>query len=73
MVFDNGKKTYIKMPDSIQQANMPVLFIREKGKNDLVLVNYRIKGNFYIIDRLIDTAELRVSDKEVIKIERTNN
>lgn len=68
MVFDDGKKTFIKFSSSPRQTQMPVLFIKEKGKKDLSLVNYRIKDNFYIVDRLFTQAELRVSEKESVKI-----
>jgi type IV secretion system protein VirB9 len=58
-VFDDGKKTYINFPDNIGTTEAPPLFIRsEDGQADLV--NYRVKGHFYIVDRLFDHAELRV-------------
>lgn len=68
MVFDDRSKTYIKMPVTIKQGNSPILFIKEKGKKELSLVNYRIKDNFYIVDRLFEQAEIRVSEKESIRI-----
>jgi type IV secretion system protein VirB9 len=70
MVFDNGNKTFIKLPKTIHQGNSPILFIKEKGRKDLSLINFRIKDDFYIIDRILDMAELRVSDKEFIQIYR---
>jgi type IV secretion system protein VirB9 len=68
MIFDDGMKTYIKMPSSIRQGNAPVLFIKEKGKKELSLVNYRIKDGYYIVDRLFSQAELRVSEKDYVRI-----
>lgn len=68
MVFDDGLKTYIKMPESVKQGNAPVLFVKEKGSKNLSIVNYRVKNNFYIVDRLFKNAEMRVSEKETIKI-----
>ena len=37
------------------------------------LVNYRVKNDTYVIDRLIDAAELRVGqkDQEIVRITRT--
>ena len=69
IVFDDGAKTFIKMPENVSQGNMPVLFIKEKGnRKKLALVNYRVKDGFYIVDRLFDEAELRVSEKEFVRI-----
>ena len=58
-VFDDGKKTYINFPESIGTTEAPPLFIRN-GDGEADLVNYRVKGHFYIVDRLFDHAELRV-------------
>jgi P-type conjugative transfer protein TrbG len=58
-VFDDGKKTYINFPENIGTTEAPPLFIRsDDGQADLV--NYRVKGHFYVVDRLFDHAELRV-------------
>lgn len=67
MVFDDGEKTYIQF-NSMSKNKMPILFIKEPNKKDISLVNYRIKDNYYIVDKLFIEAELRVSDKEKIKI-----
>jgi type IV secretion system protein VirB9 len=58
-VFDDGQKTYINFPESIGTTEAPPLFIRN-GDSEADLVNYRVKGHFYIVDRLFDHAELRV-------------
>ncbi len=58
-VFDDGKKTYINFPENIGTTEAPPLFIRG-GDGQADLVNYRVKGHFYIVDRLFDHAELRV-------------
>ena len=65
--FDDGKKTYIKMPDVMTSGDAPALFIFEDGK--LVLVNYRIRKCYYIVDRLFDQAEMR-NGKQIVKIKR---
>lgn len=61
-VFNDKTKTYIVMKDNLQE--MPTLYIVD-GKN-LLLVNYRTKGNFIIVDRLFDKAELKIGDKKII-------
>jgi len=47
---------------------MPVLFAKGKGKKDVSLINYRVKDNYYIVDKIFAEAQLRVSDKEIITI-----
>lgn len=61
-VFNDKVKTYIILKDTLQE--MPSLYIKE-GK-DLLLVNYRVKNNYLIVDRLFDKAELRLGKKKVI-------
>lgn len=61
-VFNDKTKTYILLKEELQE--MPSLYIKE-GKN-LLLVNYRKKGNYLIVDRLFDEAELRIENKKVI-------
>lgn len=66
-VFDDGSKTYIQMPRNLKVTEAPVLFLLDDKKNPLI-VNYRVKGDLYIIDRLIEKAELRVGHDKAIKI-----
>jgi type IV secretion system protein VirB9 len=57
--FDDGHKTYIQFPPKVTVTEAPPLFVM--GRNgDAQLVNYRVKGDWYIVDRLFDKAELRL-------------
>lgn len=70
-VFDDGNKVYIQFPERLTQGEAPPLFISgDKGKVELV--NYRVKGNTYIVDRLFKAAELRLGEKkqQVVRITR---
>jgi type IV secretion system protein TrbG len=72
-VFDDGAKVYIQFPSSLPQGEAPPLFVQgSEGKP--ALVNYRVKGNTYIVDRLFAVAELRlgVSPQSVVKIIRSD-
>lgn len=62
-VFDDGLKTYIEFPESLKAYEAPVLFISTPS-HATQLVNYRKKGDFYIVDRLFNKAELRVGEKD---------
>ncbi|UUL82592.1 P-type conjugative transfer protein TrbG [Sphingomonas qomolangmaensis] len=69
--FDDGRQTFIEFPAGIGVGEAPPLFvIGEQG--DAQLVNYRMSGRFYVIDRLFDTAELRLGAKKqaVVRIDR---
>jgi type IV secretion system protein TrbG len=57
--FDDGQKTFIQFPPKVAVTEAPPLFVL--GRNgDAQLVNYRVKGDWYIVDRLFDKAELRL-------------
>lgn len=68
MVFDDGKKMFIKFKRL--SGRLPVLFGRERGKKMLSMLNYTVKDNCYIVDRICDEAELRVTEDEKIRIKR---
>lgn len=70
MVFDDGEKTVIKFSKSA--SKLPALFIKEKGHKEASMANFTIKDNCYIIDRVIDRAELRYSDTDIITITRND-
>jgi type IV secretion system protein VirB9 len=71
--FDDGKKVYIEFPRRIDQGEAPPLFIvGADGGNELV--NYRMRGNYYIVDRLFAAAELRLGTdpQQVVRISRSD-
>ena len=55
MVFNDGSKTYIKFPNHVQDS--PSLFVGDK--KDSRIVNYRVQGNYYIVDNIFYLAQLR--------------
>ena len=69
--FDDGRKTYIQFPPKVAVTEAPPLFVM--GRNgDAQLVNYRVKGDWYIVDRLFDKAELRIGEapQSIIGLDR---
>lgn len=68
IVFDDGKKTYFHMSDHMKTTEAPALFM--KGKDGLQLVNYRVQGDYYIADRLINSSAQMVNGKEIVLITR---
>jgi len=73
--FDDGKKVYVEFPAGIGQGEMPPLFIVGPQGKTSELVNYRVRGNHMIIDRLFAAAELRLGDggsESRVRIVRTD-
>lgn len=68
-VFDDGSKTFIEMSPAIKSYDAPSLFVLDDDDNPL-MVNYRVKGNYYIVDRLFQKAELRVGPKQAVDLVR---
>lgn len=69
--FDDGHQTFIEFPASIAVGEAPPLFvIGDQG--DTQLVNYRMSGRFYVVDRLFAAAELRLGTEKqaVVRIQR---
>lgn len=72
--FDDGRKVYIQFPARIDQGEAPPLFV-VSSEGETQLVNYRVKGRYYIVDRLFARAELRLGEKDqqVVRIDRTSS
>jgi type IV secretion system protein TrbG len=69
--FDDGRQTFIAFPASISVGEAPPLFVT--GANGQAqLVNYRMHGAYYVVDRLFDAAELRLGEKhqDMVRITR---
>jgi type IV secretion system protein VirB9 len=72
--FDDGRQVFIEFPSGIAQGEMPPLWvIGPDGGADLV--NYRVRGNHMIVDRLFAAAELRLGGEhqEKVRIVRTDS
>ncbi len=69
--FDDGLKVYIEFPGRIDQGEAPPLFVVGPS-GDSELVNYRVRRNYYIVDRLFAAAELRLGQdsQQVVRISR---
>ena len=56
--FDDGQQVFIEMPEKIRTMEAPPLFVI--GDEGTELVNYRVQGKYYVVDRLFNKAELRL-------------
>jgi type IV secretion system protein VirB9 len=72
-VYTDGTKTYIDFPDKMLVTTAPVLLaLGSNGKTELV--NYRVNGSVYIVDRVLTRAELISgvgSDQRAVRITYT--
>ena len=57
-VFDDGQHTYLIYPNDGRFRELPTMLIVSNGKSELV--NFRVEGSRYIVDRLFDKAILVV-------------
>lgn len=62
VVFDDGRFTYYKLPQDIQE--LPALFAVIDG-TDYSLVNFEVKGQYLVAQRLMPVAVLKLGRAEV--------
>jgi type IV secretion system protein TrbG len=72
-VFDDGTKVFIQFPGGLAQSEAPPLFVIGPDGRP-ALVNYRVRGTTYIVDRLFAAAELRLgtAPQRVVRIVHTD-
>lgn len=70
-VFDDGRRTWIEFAPGVAAADMPPLFVVTGEGAELV--NYRVQGQRYLVDRVFERAELRLGTRApvVVRIDRT--
>jgi type IV secretion system protein VirB9 len=71
--FDDGHQVFIAFPSGIAQGEMPPLWVIGAA-GGAELVNYRVRGNHMIVDRLFAAAELRLGadPQQRVRIIRTD-
>lgn len=65
-VYDDGRRTYIQMDETVLHTQSPVLFNHRNER-----LNYRVNKNLIIIDELIEKVTLR-RGKEKVTIKKKN-
>lgn len=78
-VYNDGLQTVIEMPFAMKQTEAPTLLVvRAEGglfaDDDVVQVNFRVKGTRYVVDTVFDVADLVVgvgSSQQKVRIRRT--
>src|SRR3546814_18984857 len=73
--FDDGRQVFIEFPKGIGQGELPPLFVVGSEGDTSELVNYRVRGNYVVVDRLFAAAELRFGsgkNQKRVRITRTD-
>ena len=52
--FDDGSHVYVQMPSGMKSSEAPALLI--SAGNGTQMANYRVAGNYYVVDRLFSDA-----------------
>jgi type IV secretion system protein TrbG len=69
LAFDDGEHTYVEFPANTLSADMPTLMV-QNGKEQ-ALVNYQVRGSYYIADRTFQSAALTSgtgTNRQVVQI-----
>lgn len=70
-VLDDGEKTYIEMPSVTAFQELPTLVVEGPEGNEMV--NFRVKGTTFVVDRLFTKAALLLGvgkHQQLVEIER---
>jgi P-type conjugative transfer protein TrbG len=72
--FDDGRQVFIEFPAALATGEAPPLFVLGP-KGGAELVNYRVRGRYYVVDRLFPAAELRLGEKrqQIVRITRSGD
>jgi type IV secretion system protein VirB9 len=70
-VMTDGVRTFLTFPAAAASTETPALFAVSPS-GEAQMVNYRQQGGLWIVDRVLDAAELRIGGRRsaVVRIER---
>lgn len=57
-VFNDGKKTYIELPENIDVTDLPTVYTTDSSNDIVMLNNARYRKPFFIIDAVLDKYTL---------------
>ncbi len=55
--FDDGTRVFLQMPGAMAATEAPALFVRSDSEEQ-ALVNYRLRGRYFVVDKLFAQAVL---------------
>jgi P-type conjugative transfer protein TrbG len=73
-VFHDGRRTYIQFAAGTSQRVLPALFLLSE-RGEPVLATYKVEGDAFVVDRVVDVAQLRLGDEDApwVGIEREHD
>lgn len=66
-VFDDGTKTYVHFPAHVKKREAPAFFVLS-ASGEPQIVNYRVQGDYYVVDRVFEMAELRLGEQNPVTV-----
>src|SRR6266849_812532 len=69
LAFDDGEHTYLQFPENTMSSDMPTLMVQNGNRQ--ALVNYEVRGSYYVADRLFQRAALTAgtgTNRQVVQI-----
>jgi len=72
-VMTDGTRTYIAFPPTLAASEAPALFALS-ADGQAQMVNYRQQGDLFVVDRVLDAAELRLGEPrpQIVRITRVS-
>ena len=73
-VFEDGNKVFIRMPEHVNHAQLPIFMTVDRGGKSEV-VNYRYYKPYYVIDTIFDQGVLILGSekyRQIVRITREN-
>ena len=67
-IYDDGNKTYIRISEK-NKYDMPVLYSIDPWSKKMSMVNYRVKDNWFIVDKVMEKGRLLYHQKFWIDFE----
>jgi type IV secretion system protein VirB9 len=64
-VYDDGRKTYIELDETMLHMESPVIFNKRNER-----VNYRVRKNLVIIDELIEKITVRRGKEKIVIVKK---
>ena len=64
-VFSDGARTYLEFAAGLDEREAPALVVMGDGEDGIELVNYRVDGDRYVIDRVVERARLVLGQEHV--------
>lgn len=74
-VYNNNRQTFIQFPKNFYSARTPILYVANNEGKYQTMVNWRLKGNYMVVDGLFKKARLQTgigkTGQTIVQIQQT--